>query len=235
MTVDIINLAKRYGEHFRLYVPTLHIGAQERVGLVGNNGAGKTTLLRLLLDLLQADDGTVQLDNESVHASFAWKEKTGSYLDESFLIDFLTAEEFFYFVGNVYGLDHDATHVALDPYRSFLAPELFSSSPPFIGDLSLGNKKKVGIVAAMFIKPRLLVLDEPFANLDPGSQIRLKSMLKSLCHEHQTTLFLSSHDLAHVTDVCDRIVVLHDGEVANDIVTSDMTLQELEAFFSPEA
>lgn len=235
MTVDITNLTKRYGAHFCLSVPHLHIETRERVGLVGNNGAGKTTFLRLLLDLLKADEGTVALNGEAVHDTTAWKKETGSYLDESFLIDFLTAEEFFYFVGNLYGYDHDATHTALDPYRSFLAPELFGSAPPYISELSLGNKKKVGIVAALFIKPTLLVLDEPFANLDPGSQIRLKSMLKSLCREHGTTLLLSSHDLLHVTDVCERIVVLHDGQIANDLVTSDMTLQELEAFFSPEA
>lgn len=232
MSIEIQNLAKRYGEHFGLRIPSLHIGNGETFGLVGNNGAGKTTFLRLLLDLIRADEGWVEVHGQRVTDSARWKADVGSYLDESFLIDFLTAEEFFAFVGNIYGLSRKDIHSALDSYRPFLAPEVFSSAPPLIRDLSLGNKKKVGLTAAMFINPKLLILDEPFANLDPGSQIRLKNMLRQCTTEHGTTLLLSSHDLAHVTDVCQRIAVLADGEIARDMPTSDATLQELELFFA---
>lgn len=232
MTVDVVNLLKRNSPHFALDVPSLHIDAGETVGLVGNNGAGKTTFLRLLLDLLRTDEGHILIDGEPVHKTTAWKARLGSYLDESFLLDFLTPMEFFVFVGNLYGMDQHALHTSLDPYRGFLSAHVFGSNPPFIRDLSMGNKKKVGIVAAMFIEPQLLILDEPFANLDPGSQLRLKAMLHALNETRGTTLLLSSHDLGHVTEVCRRIVVIDGGRLERDIRTSEATLHELEVFFT---
>lgn len=232
MTVEVEGLVKAYGKHFRLEVPRLRIEAQETFGLVGNNGTGKTTFLRLLLDLIEADAGTVHMDGTQVDEAFDWKRRVGSYLDDSFLIDFLTPEEFFQFTGSLYDVDGAELQSALTPYEPFLPQEAFSAHPPLIRDLSMGNKKKVGIVAALFVCPDVLVLDEPFANLDPGSQIRLKSMLRTLNEEHGTTLILSSHDLAHVTDVCERIAVLEEGRIVKDMQTSSATLHELHRFFS---
>ena len=234
MTVDVQNLVKRFGPHFALEVSELHITAGETFGLVGNNGAGKTTFLRLLLDLLRADEGAVLYDGQRADKTTAWKARVGSYLDESFLLDFLTPMELFVFVGNLYGMTLEAMQGALDQYRGFLASEVFSPQPPYIRDLSMGNKKKVGIVASMFIDPDLLILDEPFANLDPGSQLRLKAMLHALNEAQGTTLLISSHDLAHVTEVCRRITVVDHGTIARDIETSDATLEELETYFTAE-
>jgi ABC-2 type transport system ATP-binding protein len=235
MTVTIDALTKAYGAHFCLDVPTLRIEAGETFGLVGNNGAGKTTFLRLLLDLIRADTGSVRMDDLAVDNSFAWKRRVGSYLDDGFLIDFLLPDEFFQFVGAQYDLDAAALRAALGPYEPFLPQEAFSANPPLIRDLSMGNKKKVGIVAALLSHPDVLVLDEPFANLDPGSQIRLKKHLRRLNRDTGTTLILSSHDLAHVTDVCQRIAVLHDGHIVRDLQTSEATLDELHQFFASEA
>ncbi|NBC17020.1 MAG: ATP-binding cassette domain-containing protein [Bacteroidetes bacterium] len=235
MTVTIDALTKVYGAHFRLEVPSLRIDAGETFGLVGNNGAGKTTVLRLLLDLIAADAGTVRMGDTPVHAAFDWKQRVSSYLDDGFLIDFLMPVEFFQFVGAQYGLDAATVPALLTPYESFLPQEAFSAHPPLIRDLSMGNKKKVGIVAALLPKPDVLVLDEPFANLDPGSQIRLKDHLRTLNRETGTTLILSSHDLAHVTDVCQRIAVLEDGRIVRDLQTSEATLDELHRFFASEA
>lgn len=232
MDITIRHLIKRYGEAFSLEIPSLRIERGEAVGLVGNNGAGKTTFLRLLLDLIEADAGQVLIDNHDVTSDASWKQHVGSYLDESFLIDFLTAQEFLDFVGSTYGCTKQDVEHALASYSSFLAPGVLASDAAYLRDLSTGNRKKVGIVAAMLVEPRLLILDEPFANLDPGSQIRLKELLQQLRQQHDTTLLLSSHDLGHVTDVCERIALLDEGAIVRDLQTSDATLRELEAYFA---
>ncbi len=232
MNVKVFHLIKRYGQHFALHVPELRIASGEALGLVGNNGAGKTTFLRLLLDIIDADDGQVLIDGQPVTKETGWKSHVGSYLDESFLLDFLTPDEFFHFTGSVYDMTAAQIDEALDPYRTFLPEQALSSAQPFIRDLSMGNKKKIGLVAAMITSPRLLVLDEPFANLDPGSQIRLKQLLRDLRQEQGTTMLISSHDLGHVTDFCERVTLLDEGQIARDMTTSDATLHELRNYFA---
>ncbi len=96
----------------------------------------------------------------------------------------------------------------------------------------MGNKQKIGIAAALMGQPELVVLDEPFNSLDPSTQIRLKNLIKKMRTESQITFLISSHDLSHITEVCDRIVVLHEGKVAHDIKTSDDTLMALESYFA---
>ncbi len=232
MSVEIRNLIKRFGSRFELSIPSLSIASGETFGLVGNNGAGKTTFLRLLLNLLRADTGSVLIGQKNVAVYDEWKQSTGSYLDESFLLDFLTADEYIDFVGSVYGLQRAAIAEALDPFRPFFTDRVLGEHTKLLRDLSRGNAKKVGIVAAMLIKPRLLILDEPFANLDPGSQIQLKIMLAQLSMTAGATLIISSHDLRHITDVCQRIAILDAGSVVQDIQTSETTLHELELFFA---
>ncbi len=232
MNVKVFHLVKRYGQHFALHVPELRIATGEALGLVGNNGVGKTTFLRLTLDLIRPDDGHVLVDGQNVAQETGWKAHVGSYLDESFLLDFLTPDEYFNFIGGVYEMSATQIEAALARYRTFLPEQALRRTQPFIRDLSMGNKKKVGLVAAMFTEPRLLVLDEPFANLDPGSQIRLKTLLQGLRQEHGTTMLISSHDLGHVTDFCERITLLDDGQIARDMTTSDATLRELKHYFA---
>ena len=151
-----------------------------------------------------------------------------------FLIDYLTPSEFLSFVGSVYGLNKDQTQENVRPYEAFLPDGTMSKSAKYIRDLSTGNAKKVGIVAAMFIQPNVLILDEPFANLDPRSQIALKSLLQRLNQQYGTTLFISSHDLAHVTEICERIAVLENGRIVREIQTSAETLRELELYFAED-
>ena len=232
MHLEAHDLVKHQGKHFSLRVPHFAVEPGQAVGLVGNNGAGKTTFLRLLLDLIQADAGRVEIGGVPVAGRSPWKKDVAAYLDDAFLIDFLTAEEFFHFVGGVYGRSKARVEAALDPYRSFFGEGVLGPKPAFLRDLSMGNKKKVGIVAALLVEPRLLILDEPFANLDPGSQLRLRAMLRDLAAQHGTTMLLSSHDLGHVTDLCERIAILDDGALVRDLRTSEATLRELEAYFA---
>ncbi|WP_129715347.1 ABC transporter ATP-binding protein [Pedobacter sp. SYP-B3415] len=229
--IEIKDLKKIYGNRTVVDIPALEIRAGETVGLVGNNGAGKTTFFRMLLDLIRPTSGAVFSKGEDVSKNSAWKDYTASYLDEGFLIDYLTPEEYFTFIGSLHGLS--VAHVAdyLRQYEEFFNGEILNRGK-YIRDFSKGNQNKVGIAAALMQKPEILVLDEPFANLDPTTQIRLKNLLRDLSVKQNLTTFISSHDLNHVTDICNRIVLVEKGQVIKDIQTDENTLAELETYFS---
>jgi ABC-2 type transport system ATP-binding protein len=198
---------------------------------VGNNGAGKTTLFRLILDLIEPATGEVKIDGERVMRNDAWKTITGSFLDEGFLIDFLTTEEYFSFVGKLHHKSEGDITVFLDGMKEFFNDEILGSKK-LIRDYSKGNQKKIGIAAALIGDPKILILDEPFTALDPSSQIRLKRFLLDLQTRLNMTMLISSHDLNHVTEVCKRTVVLEKGKVVRDFQTNEDTLKELEAYFA---
>ncbi|MDO5523514.1 MAG: ABC transporter ATP-binding protein [Bacteroidia bacterium] len=229
--IEATNLTKLYGGVSVLNVPSLTIADGESFGLVGNNGAGKTTFFRLILDLIEASSGEVRIDGEKVARRDDWKSKVGSFLDESFLIDFLTPEEYFNFTGKVYGKSEGDIAAFLESMKEFFNGEILGSKK-LIRDLSKGNQKKTGIAAALISDPQILILDEPFTALDPTSQIRLKRMLNELKTTKNMGMLISSHDLNHVTEVCDRIVVLEKGWVVKDIHTTESTLKELESYFA---
>lgn len=235
MDVEIPRLRKNFGAKIALDLDDLTIREGETFGLVGSNGAGKTTFLRLVLDLLSPSEGGVSIGGAPVASSLDWKVTTGSFLDAGFLIEFLTADEYFRFVGGTYGFAPHESADALKPYQAFYPDEAFGETRLYIREMSMGNAKKIGLIAAMFTSPRLLVLDEPFANLDPRSQIRLKSYIRTLNEKLGTTVIVSSHDLMHVTDVCRRIAILEHGRIVRDMNTSEGTLIDLQRYFSAEA
>lgn len=228
--IVVKDLTKKYHGEMVLDIPELVIRKGECFGLVGNNGAGKTTFFRLVLDLIRANSGSVHSYDIPVARNEAWKEFTGSYLDHGFLIDFLTPEEYFQFLARINGLSEGDTRDYYDRFRDFFNDEIVGKKK-FIRDLSKGNQQKVGIAAALMKNPRVLVLDEPFNSLDPTTQIRLKILLNELKVQGETTMLISSHDLKHVTEVCDRIVILDKGKIVKDIHRSMNTLKEVEEYF----
>jgi ABC-2 type transport system ATP-binding protein len=229
--IRIEGLTKVYGKQTVLDIPELTINKGDSFGLVGNNGAGKTTMFRCILDLIRPNTGKVLSRDQNVANSESWKRYTGSYLDEAFLIDFLTPEEYFRFVADICKMsDGDLAAFYLE-FEDFFNHEILGKKK-LIRDLSSGNRQKIGIAAALMQKPEVLVLDEPFNSLDPTTQIRLKNIIKELKKNRVITILISSHDLNHVTEVCDRIVVLHEGKTVNDLQTNDDTLKILEDYFS---
>jgi len=225
------NLTKKYGSQIVLNLENLEIPKGQSFGLVGNNGAGKTTFFSLLLDLIQPTTGKVLNNDIHIAASEAWKPFTSAFIDETFLIGYLTPEEYFYFIGELRGQNKADVNALLENFQNFFHGEILGQKK-YLRDLSKGNQKKVGIVASFIGHPEVIILDEPFANLDPTTQIKLKSIIRTLSEDSQVTVLISSHDLSHVTEVCERIVVLNKGEVVKDIKTSAETLKELETFFA---
>jgi len=228
--IDVQNLSKSYNADKVLNIEHLTIPKGQSFGLVGNNGAGKTTFFSLLLDLILPTTGHIENKGIVVSQSEDWKPYTSSFIDESFLIGYLTAEEYFYFIGDLRNTSKAEVDELLAEFQDFFHGEILNQKK-YLRDLSKGNQKKAGIVAALIGNPEVVILDEPFANLDPTTQIRLKKIIKELSAKKHVTVLVSSHDLMHVTDVCERIVVLDKGEVVKDIHTSEQTLKELELYF----
>ncbi|MCF4100666.1 ABC transporter ATP-binding protein [Gillisia sp. M10.2A] len=231
--ITATNLTKIYSGTTVLNIEHLNIPTGQSFGLVGNNGAGKTTFFSLLLDLLQPTTGSIFNHDITVSQSEEWKPFTSSFIDESFLIGYLTPEEYFYFIGDLRQQNKADVDALLANFEDFFNDEILGRRK-YLRDLSKGNQKKVGIVAALIGNPKVVILDEPFANLDPTTQIRLKKIIKELTNQGDTTFLISSHDLIHITEVCERIVVLDKGVLVKDIMTSQATLQELESYFSKE-
>ena len=229
--ITTTNLSKSYNGATVLNVEHLEIPKGESFGLVGNNGAGKTTYFSLLLDLIRPTTGHIENNAIIVNESEDWKPFTSSFIDESFLIGYLTAEEYFYFIGDLRGQNKATVDAFLADFEDFFNGEILGQKK-YLRDLSKGNQKKAGIIAALIGNPQVIILDEPFANLDPTTQIRLKRLMKELNENREVTLLVSSHDLLHVTEVCERIVVLEKGEVVKDLAKSPETLKELEEHFN---
>lgn len=228
--IQVQNLSKSYNAGKVLDIEALDIPKGQSFGLVGNNGAGKTTFFSLLLDLILPTTGQIENKGIVVSQSEEWKPFTSSFIDESFLIGYLTAEEYFYFIGDLRNTSKAEVDELLAEFEDFFHGEILNQKK-YLRDLSKGNQKKVGIVATLIGNPEVVILDEPFANLDPTTQIRLKKIIKELSSQKHVTVLVSSHDLMHVTEVCERIVVLDKAEVVKDIYTSEATLKELELYF----
>ncbi|MBE14623.1 MAG: ABC transporter ATP-binding protein [Dokdonia sp.] len=232
--ITIENLSKTYNGVTVLDLEQIDIPKGQAFGLVGNNGAGKTTLFSSLLDLIQPTTGFVKNKEVIVSESEDWKSYTASFIDESFLIGYLTPEEYFYFIGDLRGQNKADVDQLLAGFEDFFNDEILGKRK-YLRDLSKGNQKKVGIVATLIGNPEVIILDEPFANLDPTTQIRLKGIIRKMAADQDVTVLVSSHDLQHVTEVCERIVVLEKGKQVKDIMTSPATLKELEEYFSGHA
>ena len=244
MQIELKGLVKSFKDKTAVDIDSLHIADGEMVGLVGNNGAGKTTLFRLMLDLLKADNGYVELtfatddanpnDTLTVNPAMLedWKQYTGAYIDSGFLIEFLTPEEYFDFIAKVSNISKEQLDTRLDKYAQFMGGEIMGQKK-LIRDFSAGNKQKIGIVAALINQPKLLILDEPFNFLDPSSQNILKQLLTNYNSRHGATILLSSHNLQHTVEVSSRIVLLEHGKIIKDLPNTEGSADaELEDYFS---
>ena len=233
--ITINHLKKAFGNTVACDIPELTINDGDILGLVGNNGAGKTTLFRMLLDLLKPDEGEVALDGINPAQSEEWKATTGAYIDEGFLIDFLTPEEYFAFIGKITNMTQEQVDERLKDFERLSGGEIFGQKK-LIRNLSAGNKQKVGIISALFNRPKLVILDEPFNFLDPSSQNVLKHVLTDYNRETGATILISSHNLQHTVDISTRITLLEKGQIIKDMPNEGGAARtELENYFETEA
>ena len=244
MKIQIENLKKSFGEKVAVDIDQYEIKDGEMLGLVGNNGAGKSTLFRLMLDLVKADGGRVLMHPSEEEQSQGiakgsvdvahtedWKDWTGAFVDESFLIDYLTPDEYFQFIGRISGRKQEEVDTFLQDFEQFMAGEV-AGQKKLIRNLSAGNKQKVGIVGAMLLQPKVLILDEPFNFLDPSSQSAIKRLLQEYNRKTGATILVSSHNLQHTVDICPRIALLEHGVIIRDIENTDgQAAKELESYF----
>lgn len=235
MNIKIENVKKTFGEKVAVNIPSFEIKEGEVLGLVGNNGAGKSTLFRIILDLLKTDTGKVTMyDAEksvNVAESEEWKDWTGAYIDESFIIDYLTPDEYFHFIARLSNISEEQMQEELAQYEHFMAGEVLGQKK-LIRNLSAGNKQKVGIVGALLLHPKVLILDEPFNFLDPSSQSAFKHIVSEYNQRTGATVLISSHNLNHTVDICPRIALLENGEIIRDLANVNGSAQtELENYF----
>ena len=228
--ITIKNLQKVYKGIAAVDIEVLNIEAGEVIGLLGNNGSGKTTLFRLMLDLIRANSGEILSKGSLITNNEDWKKYTAAYIDEGFLIDYLTPEEYFYFVGKLHQLSNADVDDFLVSYHSFFNDAILNKGK-YIRDFSKGNQFKIGIVAALLTRPELLILDEPFANLDPTTQLRLVEMIKALAADNKMTIILSSHDITHVAEVSSRILLMEKGKIIKDVAGGEGAYVEMVEYF----
>lgn len=231
---NLVGLIKKFGDKTAVSIPDFSIQQGEMLGLVGNNGAGKTTLFRLILDLLDPTEGRVEVnihqeDGTEYTLNPAtcedWKLYTGSYIDDGFLIEFLTAEEYFNFIAKVNNIPEKELHNILDKYKDFIGDEILNQKK-LIREFSAGNKQKIGIVGALLNSPRVLILDEPFNFLDPSSQNHLKQLLTQYNKETNATIIVSSHNLQHTIEISSRIALMEHGCIIKDLDNKYQSAQE---------
>ncbi len=220
MKIVIDNLKKTFGETVAVNIPHYEVESGMLLGLVGNNGAGKSTLFRLMLDLVKADTGSVCIEGIDVSRTEEWKQWTGAFIDDSFLIDYLTPDEYFQFIARICGMSDDDLHNELARYEHFMAGEV-TGRQTYIRNLSAGNKQKVGIVAALLQRPKVLILDEPFNFLDPSSQITMKNILREYNQQTGATVLVSSHNLHHTVDICRHIALIENGVIIRSLPNAD--------------
>ena len=233
--ITISNIKKAFGKTVASDIPSFVINDGDILGLVGNNGAGKTTLFRMILDLLKPDEGQVTINDVNPAESEEWKDWTGAYIDDSFLVDFLTPEEFFTFLGKINNIPQEEVDARLQPFERLAGGEIFGQKK-LIRNLSAGNKQKVGIMSALLLRPKLVILDEPFNFLDPSSQNILKHILTDYNRETGATILISSHNLSHTIDISTRIALLEKGQIIRDLPNAEGSARdELENYFETAA
>ncbi len=229
--ITLKNVVKKYNGNVVLDIDNLSFQQGEIVGVVGNNGAGKTTMFSAILDLIQLSEGFIENNQQRVNQSEEWKKFTSSYLDEKFLIDYLTPDEYFNLVGSLRGYAPGDVREFIAGFGDFFNGEI-DNKRKYIRSLSKGNQQKIGIVASLIGNPQIVLLDEPFSNLDPTSQYRLRQIIKDFQQQNNCTFLISSHDLNHVAEACSRIVILEKGKIVDDVKTSDETMMRLESYFA---
>ena len=216
MTADSVvttrRLTKRYGTVTAVEDLDLDVHAGEIYAFLGRNGAGKTTTIRMILGLIRPLAGEVRVFGQAVTAAHpGWLRRVGSLVETATAYPNLTVRENLQLQCRLTGTRRGAVDEAIERLGLSAAADRRS------GHLSLGNKQRLSLARALVHAPELLVLDEPANALDPAGIVEIRELLRSLADDHGTTVFVSSHILGEVAQLADRIGIVHDGRLVEEL------------------
>jgi ABC-2 type transport system ATP-binding protein len=206
------SLVKRFGRLRAVDAIDLHLQPGEVFGLLGPNGAGKTTTMRMIAGLILPTSGEILIDGHDLREQpLAAKAVTSFIPDRPYLYEKLTGFEFLMFVGGLYRLSGaTAAERAAELLERFGLAEWADN---LIESYSHGMKQRMAFASALLTEPKLLVVDEPMVGLDPRGARLVKSIFRELCVGRGLTVFLSTHTMAVAEEVCDRIAIIHRGQI----------------------
>jgi ABC-2 type transport system ATP-binding protein len=205
-TVEVSHVAKRFGPTQAVADVSFAVERGEIFGLLGPNGAGKTTTIRLMLDIFRPDEGTVSiLDGPMTEGK---KERIGYMPEERGLYQNIPLERCLIYLGTIKGLSKAEARRRLDGLLERF--DLTAHKGKKVKELSKGMQQKAQIISTILHRPELLIIDEPFAALDPINALLVKDLMREL-RAQGTTILMSTHQMHQVEEVCDRIVLIHQG------------------------
>ncbi len=216
--VKVENLTKRYGSLYALNDASFEIGEGEIVGLLGPNGAGKSTAMNILTGYLSCTSGRVFIDGiDMLEDPIEAKKRIGFLPEQPPLYPEMTVVEYLNFV-------YDLKSCKLDREKHLeeiiSVVKLTEVKDRLIGNLSKGNKQRVGIAQALVGDPKVVIFDEPTVGLDPKQILAVRNLLRTLAKRH--TVILSTHILAEVQAVCERVIIINKGKIIADERTEDI-------------
>lgn len=209
---------------------TLHVDRGEVFGFIGPNGAGKTTTMNVLLGFVPPTAGTAAIFGVDVREPIA-RQRIGYLPELTYYYRFLTAEELLRFYGRIFRLPRAVLEKRIDTLLRMV--ELDHVRNKLIRTYSKGMQQRLGIAQALINDPDLLILDEPTSGLDPIGRMKVREIIQRLKSEGKT-VFFSSHELGEVETVCDRVAILHEGELRVEGRVSELVEQyrmDLERIF----
>ena len=228
MIISIKNITKRFGRFEAVKDLSIEIKQGEIYGLLGSNGAGKSTTINILLGLLEPDKGEAFIDGIDVTTHADSSRKKIGYISENVnLYPYLTGIENLNYFCKIAGEDYNDEALSKILNDCGLDSDVFDKK---VGSYSKGMRQKVGIAIAFAKKANVLLLDEPASGLDPLASTELSTTLKSLA-EKGTAVLMASHDIFRVRETCDRIGILKNGSLIDQMDTSRVTTNELEKIY----
>ena len=216
--LEVKNIDKFFGKKQILNDISFDIEEGEILGFVGPNGSGKTTTIKIILGLQQATKGEVFINGNNIKNNYeAAIRKVGAIVESPDMYMYLSGLENLKLVANYYNISHDE----IEKVVKFVG--LKDRIKDKVSKYSLGMRQRLGIAQAILNKPNLLIVDEPTNGLDPSGIIEFRKMLKELAKKEKMSIFISSHNLAEIENICDKVLLLKEGK----IVSSDV-LKEVE-------
>ena len=226
MSLQIIDLTKKFGEQTALNNINLNIKKNEIVGLLGPNGAGKSTLMKSITGVLKIETGQILFQGRDISQSPIESKKNIGFLPENNpLYQDMFVKEYLNFVANIHKISSKRVEEVIDLVG--ITPEKSKK----ISQLSKGYKQRVGLAQAIIHQPDLLILDEPTNGLDPNQIIEIRNLIKEISHEK--TIILSTHIMQEVEALCSRVILIHKGHIIQDCSIEDFKgkFQNLEEAF----